>query len=112
MRPESRNQLEMLGKPVAAEVPARFDGNRRWISVWKSPARHPLDPTPPARGAFHIRQFELPVTMLTDDYSPYDGDLVEVVDEWVDSFDEVEEVVSRIVDPAQMRAPWRCAFPL
>lgn len=112
LRPEIRNRLVMLGALIAAELPAHSDGNRRWIGVWVVPPRHPLDPKPPAPGAFRVRQFEVPATLLSDDYSPYDGDFVDVVDEWADSIGDVEELIGRYVDPSQMDVPWKCDFPL
>lgn len=113
MRTEIKNRIEMLGKGVAAELPASRPERRRWVSVLPVPERHPSDPAPPPRGRFRVTTFEIDADKIGDDYTPYDDDLKDQQVRWGDSLEEVEAVLRELaVDSELLTEPWKCDYPL
>lgn len=81
MRTEVQNQIKMLGKAVAAEIPKRRDSHRRWLQL------APLD------GNIQLLEVEVPVDVDPVEWPKSDDDYVIVS---VDTFASLDVALSTL----------------
>ncbi|GAB3057222.1 hypothetical protein GCM10027053_18610 [Intrasporangium mesophilum] len=96
MRTEVQNQIRMLGKPVAAEVPKRCDTHRRWLQV------------APLHGVIQLLEVEVPVGVDPVEWPRSDDDYVVVSVETFPSLGEaLSALMERGVDTNAFDAVWK-----
>jgi hypothetical protein len=60
-----------------------------------------------------VTSFGIRAELIRDDYSPFDGDLVNKQVRWADSIESAEDIVRDMgVDPDILTEPWKCDYPL
>jgi hypothetical protein len=102
VRIEAINRLTMSKGVVTARRTSSSSDFYSWVWV-----------IPLSDSRFRVRVIEVPRHLVDEDIDFYDGDMTIVGDDFVDSVDDIDEVVRCSgVDPEDLEAPWHNGFPL
>ena len=100
MRTEVRNQIQMLGKAVAAEVPSHRETHRRWLRLG------------PSDSGVTLSEAEVPVGVDPTEYPKADGDYVVVSEEAFSSLDDALTTLDeRGIKTDEFEAIWKADNP-
>ena len=103
------NRIDMLGAPIAAEVPASASHVRRWVCIYVG-GRSLVPSLPPHK--YQVYEFEL----LKDKLAEYEGDEDLIITSssrhYINSISELDALLSRLgVNPELFDAPWHVDYP-
>ena len=100
VRIEVRNQIQMLGNNVAAEMPPRRESHRRWLRLGR------------AEGGILLLEVEVPVGVDPTEWAKTDADYVVVSQEEFSSLDlALAALEERGVNTSSFDAVWKTDNP-